>query len=295
MAEKKFAFESEEVSIATYLYAGLGDAVIAKKVFDAIVELAPNCLIDIFYLKENHRAFANAFFRQSKNFNLTADYQKFYPTLVKKYDLAIYLHGSHAVLLDWANVQRLKTAAPALWQAVIKIDEYNKQNFYKVGSSMVVNLRNIVMAQVLHRNCYYFLSCGGALPIRDDKVNIPLASEVKPQFNALKLDKYITIYTDIGEYEKERPKVKAWPMRCLREYVARMKKRLPQIEIVQCGGNDDVKIENVDRCFLGADLELTKYILANSLLHVGCEGGLIHLATALETKCLVLFGYTDVN
>ena len=177
MAEEKFAFKSDKVSIATYLYAGLGDAVIAKKIFDSIVELAPNCLIDIFYFKETHRDFARAFFRQSKNLNLILDYQKFYQTLVKNYDLAIYLCGSHAVLLDWANVQRLQTEAPALLQAVIKIDEYNKRNFYNVGSSIVVNLRNIAMAQVLHRNCYYFLSCNGALPIRDDKVNIPLAPE----------------------------------------------------------------------------------------------------------------------
>ena len=42
-------------------------------------------------------------------------------------------------------------------------------------------------------------------------------------------------------------------------------------------------------------MELTKYILANSLLHVGCEGGLVHLATALGTKCLVLFDPSDVH
>ena len=57
----------------------------------------------------------------------------------------------------------------------------------------------------------------------------------------------------------------------------------------------DIKIENADRCFMGINFELTKYILANSLLHVGCEGGLIHLATQLGTKCLVLFGFTPVE
>ena len=57
----------------------------------------------------------------------------------------------------------------------------------------------------------------------------------------------------------------------------------------------DLKIENADRHFMNVDLELTKYILANSLLHVGCEGGLVHLATALGTKCLVLFGASGVD
>ncbi len=48
MAEKKFAFESGEVSVAFTLDSGLGEAIIARKVFDAIIELAPNCRVDIF-------------------------------------------------------------------------------------------------------------------------------------------------------------------------------------------------------------------------------------------------------
>ena len=57
----------------------------------------------------------------------------------------------------------------------------------------------------------------------------------------------------------------------------------------------DIKVENADRHFMNVDLELTKHILANSLLHVGCDGGLVHLATALGTKCLVLFGANSVD
>lgn len=89
-------------------------------------------------------------------------------------------------------------------------------------------------------------------------------------------------------------KLKSWPMEYLTEYVDLMKKHFPNIEIVQCGGGSDVKIANADRHYLDVDLELTKHILANSLLHVGCEGGLIHLATALGTKCLTIFSYTNI-
>ena len=53
------------------------------------------------------------------------------------------------------------------------------------------------------------------------------------------------------------------------------------LEVVQVGGGYDREIKNADKKFLRCDLELTKHILANSLLHVGCEGGLIHLASAL--------------
>lgn len=290
MAEKKFAFESEEVSIAFPLIAGLGDTVIAKKVFDAIIELEPKCLVDIFGITENHKNFAAAFFGQSKNLNLTLSYKEHYPNNFRKYDLALYLFGSRAVILEHVNFERLQIMSPALAECVSKIKNYNQKNFYDVGSPNAVSLRNTTAARILEKNLYWFLSSGGALPIRDDKVNIPLAPEFKSEFDALNLDKYITVYSDIYETERDRPKVKTWSIRCLREYVARMKKRFPHVEIVQCGGLGDVKVENADRHFMNVDLELTKYILANSLLHVGCEGGLVHLATALGTKCLVLFG-----
>ena len=292
MVRKSFAFASDKVSYP--LIAGLGDTVIAKKIFDAVIELAPDCLIDIFCLTENHKKLAAAFFGQSENLNLILDFQEHYQRTVNSYDLVLHLFGSRAVILDYVNIQSLPMKSPALAESVAKISDYNEANVEKIGSENAISLRNTSAARVLGKNCYYFLSCGGALPIRDDKVNIPLLPEYQAAFDELNLDKYITIYTDISEREKEQPKVKTWSIRYLHEYVALMKTHLPQVEIAQVGGGEELKVENADRHFLGCELELTKYILANSLLHVGCEGGLIHLATALGTKCLVLFGYTSV-
>lgn len=40
---------------------------------------------------------------------------------------------------------------------------------------------------------------------------------------------------------------------------------------------------------------MVKYILKNALFHLDCEGGLVHLATAIGTKCIVLFGPTPLK
>ena len=290
MAEEKFAFESEKVSIAFSLTSGLGDCVMIKKVLEALIELAPDCVVDIFYVSAAHKTFAEAFYSDIKNLNRVLSLEEFYKENFQRYDLALWVAGSHSIILDSVNVQSLKAKAPNLLRSLIQIDTYNKKYVYDLEPGGTgVALRNMLAAQILNKNCYDFLSCDGALLIRDDKVNIPLAPEFKRDFESLKLDKYITIYTDIDETEKARPKVKTYPIKYFREYISRMKRRMPDVEIVQCGGND-VKVENADRHFLNVDLGLTKYILANSLLHVGYEGGLIHLATALGTKCLVLFG-----
>ena len=53
-------------------------------------------------------------------------------------------------------------------------------------------------------------------------------------------------------------------------------------------------IEGADRYIIGEDLEVAKYVLKNSLFHFDCEGGLVHIATQLGTKCFVVFGPTPI-
>ena len=295
MEEKKFAFESEEVSIVFYSIAGLGDAVIARKAFEAIIELAPNCVADFFCATEAHKNYAKAFYGDIKNLNRLISPQEYFAHF-KKYDLALCIGGCHVILFEYANSRRLEAMAPKLFECMNKIEMYNRQNVYGLGPwKLTVAFRNMMSAKILGKNCFHFMSCDGALPIRDDNLHIPLNPDFKKEFDDLKLDKYITIYVDTNAEEKNLPKVKSWPLRYYNEYIARMKKRFPSVEIVQCGGGDEVKVAAADRHYLGVDLELTKYILANSLLLVGGEGGLIHLATFLGTKCLVLFGPTGVE
>lgn len=291
MAEE-FAFESGKTSIAFGLRYGLGDSVIAKKVFDALIEIEPDCRIDIFYKEAQHRAFAEAFFGESKNLNRILSYDEFYEQYREKYTLAVWVVGTFSVVFDGANIEQLKMS-PALLNTALKVQQYNAQNIHKFKEpDFVVPIRNVCLSRILNKNFFWFVSAGGALPIRDEKVNIALKPKYRREFDALNLGRYITIYSNIGRNE-ERPKLKAWPPKYLAEYVALVKEKIPAVEVVQVGGRNDLEIPNVNRHFLGCDLELTKYILANSLLHVGCEGGLVHLATALGTKCLVFFGVND--
>ena len=236
MAEKNFAFESEEVSIAFYSLAGMGDVVIARKVLEALVELAPDCLVDVVCATEGHTAYTKAFYGDIKNLNRLIIIPE-YVEHEKKYDLALGVGGCHATLVKFANIKRLEALAPALAQSVLKIIEYNNKNFVSEDTwRTYIALRNMISAKILGKSYCEFLSCDGALPIRDNKINIPLASEYQSKFDELKFDKYITIYTNISESEKARPKVKTWPIRYWYEYVARMKNRFPQIEIIQLGG-----------------------------------------------------------
>lgn len=170
MEEKKFAFETGKVSIAFFLSYGLGDCIIAKKIFDAVTEIEPDCSIDIFYKEERHRTFAEAFYSDSHNLNGIFSQKIFNKNLVINYDLSLSVAGGHFVHVKYIGSLNLEKKSPALLDTVNKINKYNEKNFGKVLNSMrFIALRNMLAAQILQKNFFYFLSCNNVLPLREDK------------------------------------------------------------------------------------------------------------------------------
>ena len=54
-------------------------------------------------------------------------------------------------------------------------------------------------------------------------------------------------------------------------------------------------MDGVNKVCFGERLELVAWILKGSVLHVDIEGGLVHVASQLKTKCAVLFGPTPIQ
>ena len=235
MTDKKFAFESGEVSIAFTLIHGLGDMIVAKKVLTSVIELAPNCVVDIFGVGEHRKGAATLLYSDIKNLNLILLRDDSFKDIYQKYDLVFHVAGCWNVNVEYVNDQRLQERAPALFQAVTKIKAFNIENIQKVGYNRGAPVRFFAMSKILNKSCYDILSCDGALPIRDNKVNIPLLPEYKSEFDKLNLGNYITIYSNIGINET-RPKNKTWPVRYFVEYVDLIKKHFPDVKIIQCGG-----------------------------------------------------------
>ena len=243
MEDKKFAFESEgEVSIAFTLVHGLGDMIVAKKVLTAVIELAPNCIVDIFGIAEHRKGAVKLLYSDIKNLNLTLLRDDSFKDIYQKYDLVFHVAGCWYVNIEYTNDQRLQKLSPSLFQAVTKIKAFNVENIQKAGFNRGAPVRFFAMAKVLNKSCYDILSCDGALPIRDNKVTIPLASEYQSKFDDLKLGNYITIYSNIG-IKETRPKNKTWPVRYFVEYVDLMKKHFPAVKIVQCGGGGILRLQ----------------------------------------------------
>ena len=70
--------------------------------------------------------------------------------------------------------------------------------------------------------------------------------------------------------------------------------RNKNLKILQLGDRNAKKLKNADGYIFDRPLKQVKRVLEKSILHIDCEGGLVHLATALGTKCVVLFGPTPM-
>ena len=283
MTNKK-AYELDGVSIGFIGKSPLGDAVVYKKVFEALTVLEPNCNIDILCMDARARVNAKAFYMGSKNLNNIVDFNN---EELSNYDLVLHMESS-AVLIMRANLERLQNLSFTLYQGILKLHNYNlKYNMYKKDLPSKA-LFCATRARIFKTNRYTCLACEGALPIYDNKVEINLLPEWKNEFDKLGLKRYITLGSNGGNFG--RYVIKEWPTRYYVEFISLLKSKMPDITVVQTGGNGVIEFENADRKLLGTDLELFKYILKNSLLHIDCEGGPVHLASQLGTKCLVLFG-----
>ena len=113
------------------------------------------------------------------------------------------------------------------------------------------------------------------------------AHDLEPQ-------KYITISRACASmYDNSHPKL--WPLEYYNELTKMLKDTYPDIKIVQIGASSDFSVlENIDKNLLGkTNLDQTKVLLKNALLHIDGEGGLVHLRNSLYGKSVVIFGPTD--
>ena len=68
------------------------------------------------------------------------------------------------------------------------------------------------------------------------------------------------------------------------------------IDVIQLGVAEEEKIEGVTLYLNGqSSLEETGLLIKHGLCHIDTEGGLVHLANAVHTRCVVLFGPTPVE
>ena len=149
----------------------------------------------------------------------------------------------------------------------------------------------------MNRNYYQSLDVANVFQINDTRVSIPIRNEYERDYEKLGLpSKYVTVNYGNGiSTESANCVAKQWARQNFENFVKIFHELYPDIQVVQLGSKETQKIVGCDYYILGEHLEVIKYVLKNAQFHLDIDGGLVHLATQLNTRCVVLFGPTPIS
>lgn len=277
------------VNIAFYPTGGLGDYIISSKLADELLTYG-SCKIDVFCENVD---FGKAIYEKRKGMRVIP--YSMYEASLHLYDVAMKVE--HFVHIESYNAKRLMDITPELFKRVEYITVNWDRLYLPIEGQCYRERIHFEQMKLKGLNRYTELRMGDAFKIDDCWTDVCLTDEGKEIFNKELADKkYITFnYGADAMNSKNKMQLKVWPAEYYSKLFTMLKMNYPDIEIVQLGGKKSKKINYADKYILGESLESTKWILKNSLCHIDCEGGLVHLATQLKTHCIVIFGPTPLH
>ena len=279
-------------SVAILATGGFGDMVIQKRFVMELIRLSPECKIDFYNIKAIE--LLKYLYSDCPNVNrVIADLGTRYLENYKKYSFAMTIEACHFIKVDQWMKENFKAEKDAQYQEFVRcidklIEETDKED---ADISTPVHL---TMTRRLYQglNAYSGFNYYGAFNIRDKRVSIPLDKKWEITFKKLGLGRYITVNLGNGDCSDGSRIAKSWSKDKFERFIVLFKKKYPAINVVQLGDEKSEKLHGVNYQILGSDFRPAFYLLKNSIVHIDIEGGLVHIATQLGTKCVVLFGPT---
>lgn len=273
--------------ISFYPTGGFGDYIISSKLLDEISQIVP-CKIDVYC---ENVTFGKAVYEGREKveiFPINTFYSQMW-----KYDLALKVE--HFIHIEKQNANKIAKINPIFMDKLNKLGHGYRTYYPDVEQQWFRENIHFRRCEIKGINRWTELSHEGIFKIEDQKTWIPMREEYKKRLQELGLNekKYITLNRGADSMGRSKMQTKVWPLEHYNDFVVLFKNQYPDIEIVQVGASGNAKIRGVDKYILGESLEVTKWILKGSILHLDCEGGLVHLATQLDTKCAVVFGPTS--
>ena len=279
----------QTIRLAWCISRAMGDQVISLKPYQALLELCPNLETDVYC---SGSGTAESIYFNQKNIKSIKKEEK--PTDNSEYDLVLTVGFS--LILKAARYDALSRICPELCGRIRRLHDAQSNKSPDTGVYPYTSRIIMDRAHFLEKNRYTMLAEPGLFDYNDKNVQIFIDNSYKGRYEELHLsDKYITICCEAGPAPGSGKKqIKEWPREHYIQLVKMIKKQFPQIDIIQLGNHVAEPIAEADNYVLGESLEVVKYVLKHSMLHIDCESGLPHLATQLGTKCCVLFGPTPI-
>lgn len=281
--------DSKEIRIAIYLGGALGDYIVYLNFVDELA-LSDNISITLFL---DRIGFADFVYGKRKNITIVHDLDNYlFINANKRYDLS--LHFDHGITIYHHNLSSIKSKSYDFYIKTCRMLEYVKKNRVDISEQQLRQLVIFKKAQFSGDNKWSKLSAGGVISDNNKYSCIilnPSYYNVLCKYN-LNDKKYITINYGADKNMGGESQTKVVPSINLEKFIELFKVNYPEYTIVQTGTSNSSKLKNVHLYAFDCSLDETAIILKNSELHIDSEGGLVHLASQLSTKCIVGFGPT---
>ena len=274
-----------KLCIALSIQGGLGDCVVSEAFYEKIIKVCPDCDIYIIAAK----GFGECVFGGKKNIKGIFDINN--PTDTCEVDVFIKLRLFASVLK--INKEKVNKFCPCLLKYLINENKENTE--LEASNNKYKDLVIIKRARSLSLNRFGLLG-NGIFDLSENMVKIDVDEKLKELIERAFDYKYITINQGANHeiIKSEMTQTKVASLKVFNELIKYHKENHKDIRIIQIGDKYASQMDGVDEFIFDKPLEYVKAVLAKSLLHVDCEGGLVHLATGIGTKCAVMFGPTPV-
>ena len=282
------SYQHSKQNLLVNFSGGFGACVIYKKIMESFIRLAPRICIDVFASRGvDFLRFLYADTPQVRQIELNLGVR--YQSQMEHYAAAISFYG-HALHVD--VLQHTDAFPEALEDVLQRLQQETSQE----NPSYKIPIYTSIYRTIFQGGTVYDrLSYHGIIPISDKHVHIPEDAEARMEMQDAHLGTYVTLNFGNGIAGNAKAVAKSWTKERFEKVIQILHDADPELQILQLGEARASRLSGARHDFLGARWPLVAQILVHSKLHIDIEGGLVHLATQMGTKCLVLFGATPVE
>ena len=276
--------ESPEVlRLSFYAYGGMGDTLIATALIKAIRKIVEFPLVIDYYC--NYPEIYRGFPFIDHVFKLTQFSDNY------DYDFSAFVFRN--INFQKINIGKIKRCSSILYQWCMDMMNTNE----RICDNFRDDCRYSMYAAMKGKNRIEQHNINEVLPYdRYTPVYMEWDLSAYQRFKKFGLEnkRYITISSGIENCNTMR-NPKLWEIEKYNQLVLQIKQMFPDILIVSIGQNYNFgKIEGIDIDLVGkTTLNEVKVVLKQSILHIGVEGGLVHLNHFLYGKSCCMFGATS--
>ena len=281
------------IPIALYMCCGMGDTLVIKRKMEELMGWDSRLLLDV-WVPEKLVEAVRSFYRNAFGGRINAirgEGNLGYEWAKRKY--AISLKNAGDLCVDYINEEYFHREGYLLDKFKRFQEERKEYGLFSVTENVLHFRRCEIDGYWAYTSCNRY----SGFDVEDYHTDIPMDMNYREKYIALGLEaNYITMNFgfDTVAVGRGNLQAKAWPLNYFSQLTRLIKKKW-SVQLVQVGGADFPHIDGCDHYYLGKSLELVKYILQGAKLHIDIEGGLVHLATQLGTKCAVMFGPTPMH